>query len=59
MAADALATAVSVLGPEKGLELIAHTPGAEVLIVQLVDGAVQLQQSPGFARIPAEPRVPN
>lgn len=31
--ADALATAAFVLGPEKGLELIAGQPGAEALIV--------------------------
>jgi thiamine biosynthesis lipoprotein len=31
--ADALATAVFVLGPEDGMELIERTPGAEVLLV--------------------------
>src|SRR5688500_14078283 len=33
MTADALATAVSVLGPAKGVELIKRTPGTAVRIV--------------------------
>lgn len=35
MAADALASAVSVMGPQRGLQLIASIPEAEVLIVQV------------------------
>jgi thiamine biosynthesis lipoprotein len=36
-ASDSLATAVSVLGPEQGLELIRSTPGAAVLIIRATD----------------------
>lgn len=46
--ADAMATAVFVLGPEKGLALVASVPGAEALIV---DGEGRLHRSPGFARV--------
>jgi thiamine biosynthesis lipoprotein len=35
--ADSYATAVSVLGPKRGLELIEETPAAAVLIVQATD----------------------
>jgi len=38
MTADALASAVSVLGPEKGLALIDGTPGAAALIVRAPEG---------------------
>lgn len=36
--ADALASAVSVLGPEKGIALIDATPGAAALVVQVEEG---------------------
>jgi len=36
--ADALATAASVLGPEKGAELVEATPGASALFVELGEG---------------------
>lgn len=36
--ADSLASAVSVLGPERGLKLIESTPGAAALIVRAADG---------------------
>ena len=36
-ASDSLATAVSVLGPEQGLELIRSTPGTAALIIQATD----------------------
>ena len=39
--ADSLATAVSVLGPEEGLQLIKATGGARALIVEVVDGNVK------------------
>ncbi len=45
MLADALATAVFVLGPERGLVFLAGFPGTEALIV---DRAGQLHQSPGM-----------
>jgi thiamine biosynthesis lipoprotein len=41
MAADSLASAVSVLGVEKGLALIDQTPGAAALIVRLENGAIK------------------
>jgi thiamine biosynthesis lipoprotein len=34
---DGMATAVSVLGPEQGLELVRSTPGTAALIVQVTD----------------------
>lgn len=45
MQADALSTAVFVLGPERGLELIQDTPGADALLV-LKSG--RLLATPGF-----------
>jgi thiamine biosynthesis lipoprotein len=45
MQADALSTAVFVLGPERGLELIDDTPGADALLV-LKSGRVLA--TPGF-----------
>jgi thiamine biosynthesis lipoprotein len=38
MTADSMATAVSVLGPAAGLELVEATPGAAAFIVQAVEG---------------------
>lgn len=38
MAADSLASAVSVLGPQRGLKLIDKTECTEALVIQLVDG---------------------
>jgi thiamine biosynthesis lipoprotein len=43
--ADSLATAVSVLGPEKGLELIEATPGAAALIFHLSAGGPVVRES--------------
>jgi len=42
-AADAYSTAVFVLGPEKGLQLIEQTPGLEGLIIYTEDGDAQLK----------------
>jgi thiamine biosynthesis lipoprotein len=50
MEADALSTAVFVLGPERGLALAARRPGVEALVVTR-DGLVQA--SPGFPRVDA------
>lgn len=44
--ADALATALCVLGPEKGLKLLARVPRAEGLMVDLAGG---VHASPGLA----------
>ncbi len=50
-AADSLATAVSVLGPEAGLRLIDETPGAAAFVVQAGDdGATETYQSARFDR---------
>jgi thiamine biosynthesis lipoprotein len=50
MQADALATAVSVLGPEKGLDLIRQTRAVELLmVVEDEQGQQRAVLSPGFA----------
>lgn len=61
--ADSLATAVSVLGPEKGLALIENSPGAEVYIVRRPGEHIQVQESSGFHRYcetltPPSPQTP-
>jgi FAD:protein FMN transferase len=43
--ADALATAVSVLGPEKGLKLIESMPNAAAYIVRAIDGKIETHES--------------
>jgi thiamine biosynthesis lipoprotein len=58
-ASDSLATAVSVLGPEQGLELIRSTPGTAVLIIRATDRGpriFELNLSPYAA--PAEGQPP-
>jgi thiamine biosynthesis lipoprotein len=52
-AADGLDTTVSVLGPEKGLALVAKTAGAEVLILRMEDGKLATYESPGFKKFDA------
>jgi thiamine biosynthesis lipoprotein len=57
-ASDSLATAVSVLGPEQGLELIRSTPGTAVLIIRATDrGSLvfELNLSPYAAPTQAQP----
>ena len=51
--ADGLATAVSVLGAERGLALIESRPGAAALIVQRSDGRVKPFFSSRFAALTA------
>ena len=52
--ADSLATAASVLGPEKGLELVNQCQGAMLLmVVEDEHGERRVVQSPGFQRIGA------
>jgi thiamine biosynthesis lipoprotein len=48
--ADGLATAVSVLGPERGLQLIAHTPHTAALVVRRPQETVEVCESPGFKK---------
>ena len=43
--ADGLSTAVSVLGPEKGLRLIEETPGAAAMILRAPQGKTEMSQS--------------
>jgi thiamine biosynthesis lipoprotein len=45
ISADALATAVCVLGPERGLKLIAAAPGTAALIVTLSGDRLTTRQS--------------
>ncbi len=47
MDADSLATALCVLGPERGLELVKHYPGAEALFF-IPDPEPHIVESPGF-----------
>ena len=47
MEADALSTAIFVLGPEKGLDLVRATPGADALLLRK-DGRMTV--TPGFPR---------
>lgn len=46
--ADWLSTAVSVLGPEKGLKLADHTPGAAAIFVRRQPGQLQQWRSKRF-----------
>jgi thiamine biosynthesis lipoprotein len=46
--ADGLATAISVLGPERGLRLIDENEKADALIVQAVEQRVEVFESKGF-----------
>jgi len=48
MTADGLATAVSVLGPEKGLELIEQTPQVEAIVIG--DDTTQITKTSGAHR---------
>jgi thiamine biosynthesis lipoprotein len=51
MQADSLATAVSVLGPQQGLALVADTPGVECRIFQITSAGPSTFQSPGFPSV--------
>ena len=46
--ADSLATAVSVLGPERGLKLVAGTPGTAAFIIRQIDGKTAAIESGNF-----------
>lgn len=48
MTADSLATAVSVLGPERGLKLIEASPGTAALIVVAEHNRTRMYESPTF-----------
>lgn len=51
MSADSLASAVSVLGPQRGLSLVDQTPGACVLIMEEINGEIVTHPSRGFDRL--------
>lgn len=54
--ADALASAVSVLGPEKGLKLIEDSPNTAAFIVRAPGGQVEVCESARWKHLPvAEP----
>jgi len=52
--ADSLATAVNVLGPERGLELVNATPHAALYFVQIVDHRERITASPDFDKYLAD-----
>jgi thiamine biosynthesis lipoprotein len=54
--ADAVASAVSVLGPRRGTRLVRHWRGVEVQVLSLKDGVLVRHTTPGFPeRTAAEP----
>lgn len=56
MTADALATAVSVLGVEKGMAVIESLPGVEALLVTVNEGRLAFHKSKGFDKFILEGR---
>ena len=52
--ADALSTAVGILGPEQGLRLIEANIKASVLIAQANDDGIEVIQSKGFGNLEAK-----
>jgi thiamine biosynthesis lipoprotein len=50
--ADGLSTAVSVLGPAKGLELVDQTPGASAYLVRAPEGRTETHQSSRWKDLP-------
>jgi thiamine biosynthesis lipoprotein len=59
MTADALDTAVCVLGPERGLELIENTPGAAGRITTIDGDRVTVYESKRFKQFLSEPAKTN
>ena len=54
--ADSLASAVSVLGPKRGLELVEKTPGAAAYIERKPEGRIETYQSSRFRSLPTATR---
>lgn len=50
--ADGLATAVSVLGPQKGLALIEKTPNTAALLMRAPEGKLEILQSSRWKELP-------
>jgi len=57
--ADALETAVYLLGPEKGLELVERTPGAAALYVRATPEGIKTFESSRFRLLPRTGPKPN
>jgi thiamine biosynthesis lipoprotein len=55
VAADSLASAVTVLGPKRGVKLIDATADTETLVLQLVDGKTVETSTAGFSRLVLKP----
>ncbi len=53
--ADALSTAVSLLGPEKGMKLVESYPGVAVHILRPANGGIQSWQSSTWNNLPKAP----
>jgi FAD:protein FMN transferase len=51
--ADCYATALCVMGPERGFKLISRLPGAAALMVQDEAGQIRRNQTPGFPALTA------
>ena len=47
---DGIDTAVSVLGPQKGLALVMVNRGVEARIIRAPEDRIEVFESPGFAR---------
>jgi thiamine biosynthesis lipoprotein len=56
LTADGLSTAVSVLGPQKGLKLIDDTSGAAAFILRAPEGKVETFQSARWKELPTKGR---
>ena len=54
--ADSLASAVSVLGPKRGLELVEKTPGAAAYIERKPEGKFEAYESSRFRSLPTATR---
>jgi thiamine biosynthesis lipoprotein len=48
---DGLSSAVTILGPEKGMKLINDTPGAAAIMIRIVDGKEDVVQSKHWAQL--------
>ena len=56
-AADGLAAAVCILGPERGMKLVESSPNVEALFVEMHDGKPRAFRSKGFAKFEVKPSV--
>jgi thiamine biosynthesis lipoprotein len=55
---DGLSSAVAILGPEKGLELVESTPGIAAFIVRHVDGREEVFRSKRWLALEKEKKAP-